>query len=98
MSAAANLTTAFAALAFSLALCQTASATPPAHSTAASGAQSANDFDKSAQSLRQDRLRKCKVMTGDEKAACERDAREVSAEKARSDAHATGTGKAQSSQ
>jgi hypothetical protein len=98
MSAATARSAVLAALCLSLSLFQAAAATPPARAGAATGTQSATDTDKSAQALRQERLRQCKELTGDEKAACERDAREVSAEKARRDAHAngapTGSGKA----
>lgn len=90
MSAAAARSAILATLSLSLALCQAAGATPPVRAGAATGTQSATDSDKSAQALRQERLRKCKEMTGDEKAACERDAREVSAEKAHRDAQANG--------
>jgi len=56
----------------------------PPESAAASGAQPAIR-DRPAASLEQQRLRKCKAMTGDEKAACERDARTVADQKAQHD-------------
>ncbi len=92
MSAIANCSAALAALALSLAVCPATAAKPPAPTGAASGAQSATDHDKSAQALRNEELRKCEVMTGDEKAACEREANKVAAEKSRHDVKANGTG------
>jgi hypothetical protein len=90
MSAATSPPVVLAGLALALGLGQAVAATPAAG--AASGAQPASHPDKSAQSLHADRMRKCKVMTGDEKAACERDARTVATEKAQRDAQANGAG------
>ena len=90
MSAVTSPPVVLAAFALSLGLGQAIAATPAAG--AASAAQSATHADKSAQSLHADRMRKCKVMTGDEKAACERDARTVATEKAQRDAQANGAG------
>ena len=92
MSATANYSAALAAIALSLAVCPAMAAKPTSPMPAASGAPSATEHDKSAQALRNEELRKCKEMTGDEKAACQREADKVSAEKARHDAKANGAG------
>jgi hypothetical protein len=76
-------------------------ASPPAQDRASAAGQAASasqsaggsatpSGSKSSRALLNQRMRKCKEMTGDEKTACERDAHSVSAAKARHESGATG--------
>jgi hypothetical protein len=62
----------------------------PAHAGAsASAASSAATSTKDSRALLNERLRKCKVMSGDEKTACEKDAHSAAAGEARKESGAT---------